>query len=123
MSLKEIREKNKLKDSIIYVKKEVGISPEVVQAIKEDVFHDFIEPLGMETLGRFYLREDIEMPNPRAYQILSVGELLDQLQSIPRDYAIITQHGFNKKYSEPMVRVLNDSKEVIILDCGVDKND
>lgn len=123
MSLKEIREKNKLKDSIIYAQKEGDISPEVAQAIKDDVFHGFIEPVGASTLSCFYLREDEEMPNPRAYQILSVGELLDQLQSIPRDYAILIQHDFNKKYSEPMVRVLNDSKEVIILDCGVDKND
>ena len=60
MSLKETREKNKLKDSIIYAQKEGNISPEVAQSIKDDVFHGFVEPLGVETLGRFYLFEDGE---------------------------------------------------------------
>ena len=60
MSLKETREKNKLKDSIIYAQKEGNISPEVAQAIKDDVFYEFVEPLGVETLGRFYLFEDGE---------------------------------------------------------------
>lgn len=58
MSLKEIREKNKLKESIIYAQREGNISPEVAQAVKDDVFHGFIEPLAVETLGRFYLFED-----------------------------------------------------------------
>lgn len=122
-SLKELRNKNKLEGSIIYAKRENEIPHNVAQTIKDDIFHGFIEPLGATTLSRFYLREDEEMPNPRVCQILSVGELLDQLQDIPRDYAILIQHDFNKKYFEPMVRVLNDSKEVIIFDCGVDKND
>lgn len=60
MSLKETREKNKLKDSIIYAQKEGNISPEVAQAIKDDVFHGFIEPLGTKALGCFYLLEDGE---------------------------------------------------------------
>lgn len=58
MSLKEIREKNKLKESIIYAQREGDIHLEVVQSIKDDVFHGFVEPLAVETLGRFYLFED-----------------------------------------------------------------
>lgn len=58
MSLKEIREKSKLKESIIYAQREGNISPEVAQVVKDDVFQGFIEPLAVETLGRFYLFED-----------------------------------------------------------------
>ena len=58
MSLKEIREKSKLKESIIYAQREDDIHLEVAQSIKDDVFHGFIEPLAVETLGRFYLFED-----------------------------------------------------------------
>lgn len=60
MSLKEIREKNKLKESIIYAQREGDIPLEVAQSIKDDVFYGFVEPLGVETLGRFYLFEDGE---------------------------------------------------------------
>ena len=60
MSLKEIREKNKLKESIIYAQREGDIHLEVAQSIKDDVFHGFIEPLGTKALGCFYLLEDGE---------------------------------------------------------------
>ena len=60
MSLKEIREKNKLKESIIYAQREGDIHLEVAQSIKDDVFYGFAEPLEVETLGRFYLFEDGE---------------------------------------------------------------
>lgn len=39
MSLKEIREKNKLKESIIYAQREGDIHLEVAQSIKDDVFY------------------------------------------------------------------------------------
>ena len=54
MSLKEIREKNKLKESIIYAQREGDIHLEVAQSIKDDVFYGFVEPLGTKALGCFY---------------------------------------------------------------------
>lgn len=53
MSLASLREQNKLKDSIIYAKKEGNIPPYVAERIKEDVYHGFIGPVGHKTLSKY----------------------------------------------------------------------
>lgn len=53
MSLAAIREQNKLKNCIIYAKKENNISPEVANKIKKDVYDGFIEPLGHKSFAKY----------------------------------------------------------------------
>ncbi len=53
MSLASLREQNKLKDSIIYAKKEGNIPQDVAKRIKEDIYHVFIGPVGHKTLSKY----------------------------------------------------------------------
>lgn len=53
MSLAALREQNKLKDSIIYAKKEGNVPPHIAKKIKEDVYCDFIAPIGHKTLSKY----------------------------------------------------------------------
>lgn len=54
MSLKDLRQKNQLTDSIIYAKRDTTpLSPEEADQLKKDTYEEWLKPMAIRTLERY----------------------------------------------------------------------